>query len=422
MRERREMRAAERSWRRGALCGLSAIAVAACNWDVTNPGPVQDSYLDQPSAHEALVNGASRALSNALGWIAYTGGVAALELQGSGNITQFGVTLLQREGTLSPNEDETDEHWSRAQRARWVAEEAVRRIEGALGEEFGRSALAARALLYVGYANRLLGENMCAAVIDGGGAEPRSVYFDRAHAAFSRAVEIAAAAGDADLSRAAYAGRASVRVWRDDWAGAAADAAEVPVDFEFDAIYSDLEIDQYNRIYWAGANAPFRAATVWSTFYEEYYEQTGDPRVAWSFDPDTPTGDGSDIPFYRQEKYRSRTDPVRLSSGREMRLIEAEKLLRDGDWPGAVSILNGLRGGVGLPAESPGSAEAAWTMLRRERAVELWLEGRQLGDVFRWEQEGAPGTHVQDLTGRDRCFPIGITEVNTNPNIEGPTG
>src|SRR5690606_1932553 len=107
---------------------------------------------------------------------------------GSGNITNHGVTLKQRAGDLAPDQAETDEHWQLAHRARWVAEEAVRRMERAFGTGFDSHATAAQGLLYAGYANRLLGENMCVAVIDGGAAQDRRVHFERAREAFTRAL------------------------------------------------------------------------------------------------------------------------------------------------------------------------------------------------------------------------------------------
>lgn len=403
-----------------AVMGL--MLVTGCDFSVTNPGPVQDEQLNVPAAQLALVNGAGRALSAALAWVAYTSGAAALELQGSGNITNHGVTLKQRAGDLAPDNGETDEHWQRAHTARWVAEESVRRMQEAVGDQFNSSALAAQALLHVGYSNRLLGENMCVAVINGGAAQPRAVHFDRAKAAFTQAMEIAQRADQPNLALAARAGRASVNASLGDWAGAAADAAGIPRSFVYNAIYSDIEIDQYNRIFWAGASQPFRAATVYSTFFADYYTNTQDPRTPWDRLEGFPTGDGSTIPFYRQRKYTDRTDPIRLSSGREMQLIIAESQLRSGAWQEALQIMNSLRADVDLPPLQASGPTEVWNHLRLERAAELWLEGRALWDVSRWEEDAVPGTHFQDLSGRDRCFPIGITEINTNPNISGELG
>ena len=55
-------------------------------------------------------------------------------------------------------------------------------------------------------------------------------------------------------------------------------------------------------------------------------------------------------------------------------------------------------------------------MLGRERGIELWLEGRRLGDLYRLKTGGVPG-QFDDMTGRDLCYPIGLTEMNSNPNL-----
>ncbi len=409
------MRAPGLKW---ALTLLLAIPyTAGCSFDVTNPGPVEDAQLNDPAAQQALVSGAGRLLSAAVGWVAYTGGVAALEVQGSGSITMFGVTLKQRDGDLAPEQAETDEHWQRSQSARWVSEESVNRMREVFGADFSSHTLAAQAWLYAGYSNRLLGENMCAAVIDGGPLQPRTVYFERAKAAFTEAMDVAAAAGEQEMALAARAGRASVNAWLGDWAGVEVDAGTIPQNFVYSIAYSDIEVEQYNRLYWAGASSPFRAATVWSTYFEQYYQDTHDPRTPWTTVDGFPTGDGSNVPFYRQMKYDSRTSPIRLSSGREMQLLLAEARLRADDWPGATTIMNGLRADLSLSAESPANLTETWNLLRRERGAELWLEARSLGDIFRWEEDAVPGAHYQDLSGRDRCFPVGQSELDTNPNL-----
>jgi hypothetical protein len=49
--------------------------------------------------------------------------------------------------------------WGSMHRARWVAESGIVRMKEVLGTAFDASALAARANIYAGISNRLLGEN-----------------------------------------------------------------------------------------------------------------------------------------------------------------------------------------------------------------------------------------------------------------------
>jgi len=398
----------------GALIVASTLS---CDLGVTNPGPVNDSALNDASANDAIVNGMGRSLSLALGYIAYTGGIVAKEIvaAGSNNPALFGVSLKQRAGLLDPGLQETNDHWRFAQQARWVAEDGVRRMRTTLGADFGKSALAAQALVHAGFANRLLGENMCTGVVDGGPAEARTIYFMHAEAEFTEAMTVAGAAGNASLVNAARAGRASVRVWLNNWAGAAADARQVPAGFSYKAIYSSLEQAQYNRIYWANANQPNRSHSVVGTFYESYFKSTGDPRTPWSTNPAFPRGTAN-VLWYFQTKYDKTSSPINLVTSREMRLIIAESLLRSGDWQGAMLEINSLRAEVSVTLWPANNLAEAWTALGRERGIELWLEGRRLGDLFRWQADKVPGT-FDDMTGRDTCFPVGVSESDTNHNL-----
>jgi hypothetical protein len=387
----------------------------ACDTTITNPGPVSDDQLDKEVALPAVVNGMARSLIRALNYIAYTGAGASREIVPSSNGGPFSITLREGQGILDPSTDETNDHWVYAQQARWVAEDGVRRIRATLGERFAGSALAAQALVNVGYANRLLGENMCVGVIDNGPAEPRTIYFDRAQAAFTEAIDIAHRAGDAQLESAARAGRAAARVWLGDWAGAVSDASLVPQAFVYQAHYSTVELDQYNRMYWANANQPYRNYSIIGTFYESYYQDFTDPRTPWKKNPAIPNGI-TNVPWYFQTKFDRRDAPINLATGREMRLIIAESLLQGGDWQGSLAEINQLRSSIGVAPWTATSVNETWAVLRRERGIELWLEGRRAGDLFRWNAAGRPGD-APDTIGRHPCFPIGQTELTTNPNL-----
>lgn len=400
----------------GITIALAVVAAAAgCDTSVTNPGPVSDDQLDNEVALPAVVNGMALALIRALNYVVYTGAAASREIVASSNSPVFGISLRQRDGILDPGIDETNDHWVFAQQARWVAEDGVRRIRATLGDRFAASALAAQALVHVGFANRLLGENMCAAVIDGGPEQPRTIYFDRAQAAFTEAIAVAHAAGDAQLESAARAGRAGVRVWLGDWTGAVGDASLIPHAFVYQAHYSTVDVDQYNRIYWANANQPHRNHSVVGTFYESYYQNFTDPRTPWKKDPAIPNGI-SNVPWYFQTKFTGRNSPINLSTGREMRLIIAESLLQGGEWQASLAEINQLRSSIGVAPWTASGVDETWAALRRERGIELWLEGRRLGDLFRWNAAGRPGD-AADTIGRHSCFPIGQAELTSNPNL-----
>jgi hypothetical protein len=108
-----------------------------------------------------------------------------------------------------------------------------------------------------------------------------------------------------------------------------------------------------------------------------------------------------------------------------MRLIEAEALLRGGDWPGAMNLINQVRTHAGAPTITATDQTDAWRLLKRERGIELWLEARRLGDRRRWAAANTPGAldplevpgTASHLARQDLCFPIALSERETNDNF-----
>lgn len=398
-----------------------ALTLTACDVQVTNPGPIQASFLDNKNALGAIVNGAGRNLAEAMNWTSYTGAAISREIFPAGSTGSFGISVQQQNGKLTV--DEGDTYWNTAQLARWTAEDAVRRTKEILGADAAKSVQVAQALLWAGYANRHLGENFCDGVIDGSAKQPYTVYLDRAEANFTEAIAVATAAGTtgATLVTAATAGRAGVRLLKNNLAGAATDAAGVANTFAYQMSYFITELDQYNRIFWASANQPYRAHTVWNTFYESYRKTTRDPRVPFDSSAaqllgDAAVGSLGRVRWYFQTKYPAQASKINLSTGWEMRLIEAEVKLVANDVAGAMTLVNAHRVALALVPWMATNATEAWVALKRERGIELWLESRRLGDFRRWAALSRPGVS-DDMTGRDLCFVTPKSETDTNKNF-----
>jgi hypothetical protein len=421
------------------LTALLLAAPVACDTSVSNPGPVEDKFLDDRNAAAAMVSGAGRALSQSINWIGYTGAAVTREIHPAGSTGSFGISNRWQTGELGADDSDLDTHWAEGQRARWVAEEALRRLEAAGPPPTGSLQTTAQyynalqlAYLYAGFANRVLGENMCDAVIDGSGKLDNAVYFQRAESLFTKAIAVTGGtpATITNQATAGYAGRAQVRLYLKKYAEAAADAGQVPIAFTYNMPYYNIGDDaQRNRIAWSIGNSPYRAHTEWNTWYYDYSQATHDPRVPITIT--TLQGDAAinccgKVPFYPEAKYTNSASPVRLASGREMRLIEAEVKLRGSDVTGAVASMNLVRTNAGVSTSiTATTSDDAWTALKRERGIELWLEARRLGDMRRWKAEGTPGTldpleqpgTASHLTQQDLCFPISTAERQTNPNI-----
>ena len=413
-----------------ALAALAATS-SACDFKVTNPGPTLDQYLSDSLALAAQVAGVGYTLSNGMNFSVLHSAVAARELFPTGQSGQFGIEPRNWVGFLVTEEQATP--WNSLSRARWLGDQAIIRMQTVLGaERFGRHAVAAQGLIWRGYAYRVLGEAMCVAIIDNGPATPSRDNVVRAESTFTAAIAVGTAAKTPILVNAAYAGRAQARVLLGNWAGATADAAMVPSTFVYQMPYfSNVDEFGYNRTMWSSTDQSFfKATSVWGTWYARYFDATSDPRV--KYQKTALTGAGAfppvgRVPWWPQQKYATRTAGINLATGREMRLIEAEAALRNSDIATAMARLDANRAAGSLPVmERPANLTDAWRLLKRERGIELWLEGRRLGDFRRWQADNAPGAldaleipgPTSYLEGQDLCLPVSRDETNTNPNLK----
>jgi hypothetical protein len=421
---------------------ILAVALAAC--DITNPGPLQDEFLNEPETHSGLVRGAERGLLIGAMRIFFASATVTREIFPGGDTNSHSPRL--QAGALPSNE--MDDYWNPTQQGRWVAEDALRRFEqegvDASEEDYARASIVA------GYANKLLGENFCQVVFDGGSAEDPIVALQRAEEHFTEAISRTTRA---DLLAAAYAGRAQTRVEMGDWSGAVEDAARVPTDFVYELETDPAFVETRNFIAFANLNENYRQFTYHFTYFFDdqgfgfgtgYYTDTGDPRARWTTDPDFPVANAS-LPGFGNVPWSFRPDfpqdaPVPLARGTEMRLYEAEYVLlnQPGNFERAMDLINEVRGhyrsdadGGPLPPLTAGSIEQAGTHLKNERLIDGHLMGRRFLDLRRWSgRDATPGVHywpdwgeltpIFDDEPTATCFPIPDSERDVNSNLPQP--
>jgi hypothetical protein len=444
------------AWRRalpGGLVLASGLVLGACDLNVSNPGMIEGSDLDDPKALSALVAGVTRdyayaAIQPGGGGLLNAGAMLTDELVHNG--TWVGLRGLS-DGMSKDDWVEAQSRWAEASQARWVAEQGIERISGFSGQEGADEDAIQEALATVnmwgGHANRLLGDSFCNAVIDGGPLEEHTVYYTRAVERFTDAIALAEQTGQEDVQLTALGGRAFVRMMQGDWAGAVADAGKIPTDFVFEQVHTESN-GVSNRFYWWGFRR--NETTVWGTPFEAWGlnksdpNSTGDPRVTFDVameDGEVVLGGDDHRPFYRQLKYGSYGDDIAVVKGTEMRLIEAEAaLVQSGEFATVESKINEVRTFHDLPTIEINSVEEAWAALQKERGLELWLEGRRLPDFRRWAQNpgyvvtsvvreeaaGQPAsadpvrnaldTQVMTEIG-DMCLMVSKEERDSNPNI-----
>lgn len=406
---------------RRASVAVSLLAIAGCNFfDVTNPGPIEDENLNNTQAMAGVATGMSFDLSRAMDAVTQEAAIMADELWHGGSYTDEGLYnrgIIRFDGL-------TNTIWGAMQRSRWVAESGIERMKDVLGEDYDKSPLSARANIYAGLSNRLLGETVCEAVIDGGPSEDFKVHFTRADAQFTEAIRIANSLTGAikdSLLRVAYGGRASVRAWQGKWTEAAADAALVPTSYVFVAPFSTNTTDENNDLVFETTTRS--EYTVFNTQWAQ--NPKADARVPWdtvrTSSGALAVGQDGRTTFFRQRKYQNLGSDIPLVKGTEMLMIRAEAALRNNDVAGAMTLINQERAfyntaNAPLPPLTATTTAQAWPILQKERAAVTWLEARRFWDLRRWLTEPPP---IQNnyLANRDKCIPVSQNEVNSNPNL-----
>jgi hypothetical protein len=441
-----------RSHRR-ILLAATALVLGAC--EVTNPGPIEDENLNDPTTHEGLVRGAERRLMDGLIRTAYSSVAMTTREVFPGGDSNSAAPRVQA-GALPEGTGD----WNALQEAYYIANDALRRIgeAGAAASPQNR----AQAEIWAGYAMRVLSENFCQVVILGGPLQDTRVGFERAEKHFTDALTAIATIPAAQsqvaaiLRNQANAGRAQVRLALKNWAGAQTDAASVPITFRLQVTPDPGIEPARNYAGYYNDNTPYRVFTMKHTFFENYFTQTGDPRVPWRTVASIPFS-GSRLTGYTQTAdnrvpwlqlmqeggttHYNPATPMSLARGPEMLLIQAEAILMQNpaNWQQALTLINQARQSyislttrAPLPAYTPNNATDTWTALKTERHIEGFLQAKRLFDIMRWTRDQTPGTHpwpiweplssifvneTQEFSSQGICHVVPNNERTANPNI-----
>jgi len=415
----------------GVLLAALLVSTAACGdlFDIENPGSILDSDLNDANLISVLITGLSSDVSDFVDNTAFDVARLTDEMAGSGSYADTGYFRVG-----DAKQDEVNGIWEQAHEAIWMAELHIARIEELVEPAvFNASDDVARAYVFQGISHRTLGENYCQVVYSErdsenyGSLQPHEVAFDHAVVSFTNALSYGSA-----HATAAHAGLASAYASLGNWSQAVAEAKMVPDDFMFDIFY-DIN-DNANIIY--DETHDRHEMSVFGTYAGMQDPQ--DPRALFTKCEESgsgcTSGNGADgvTTMWRQEMVLSEDDEIPGLSGEEARLIEAEAALRSGDLTEFTTQINRVRAMHGLadiaePAtagalEYPNAYDDGWSILDGERHLTLWLEGRRLWDLHRWDHPFLNGGTVvwSGETRRDSCMPVPSGECRSNPNFTCP--
>ena len=327
-----------------------------------------------------------------------------------------------------------------AQRARFLSDDAAKRLKVILGDSATRDLRVARALAYAGHSYIDLGEMMCTTPIDLGVPKTSEEMFGDAITRFNEAITIAAAAKTNYQSRSpvnpnlvaaadsvryfALVGAARAALNKNDKTAAIGFASQVPAAFEFRAYLHR----QHDR----PAEPDLRAADAGQQCIPPEHPVRGDvadpriPRIAGTTGREAPLS-------HRRPTARSRTrwraEPSRPSCrcawrpGLEAQYIVAEA---QGPTPATLAFVN-LRRAAGQQAPVTLAGDALMAELRDQRSRDFYLDNHRLGDLRRYLKYYSvdlfpkgpyPGsTSGQVYNESISCWPLPTNEITGNPNV-----
>lgn len=385
-------------WR--ALLLLSgAVALGAC----------RESLLDVETPDQITPDAAANAAGANAQRIAAIGNFATFY---AGDVSGSGVGVAIASGLLSDEMESArggTEHldsraqneslfpvtspWSFAGQAQTQLIRAINVVEQFVPASATRTSQVAELYALRGFTYILLGENYCNAVPigDANDTDPstevltNAELFNRAIQMFDQALTTLGTQVDDNIRRLVAVGRGRALLNLNQPTQAAAAVAAVPSTYAYNVTYSTTTI--VNAMYdWMNATLNFAPADREGGVGLDFVS-ANDPRVTvrrGATGTPTPRAGQDGVNHFTQTVHSIPNSPVRLASGVEARLIEAEAMVAAGD-PTYVTKVNEARATrTDLPALAPAVGQAAQLdQVMRERAFWFWGTAHRVGDLRR---------------------------------------
>lgn len=401
---------------RAAASGAAALVLGACDLDVSDPGVIDASTLDP------VVDARTLSMSAQQNFYQTFGGLINATALYSGE-TWTGAVRQQsndigRRAIVDTNIDLNATFWAPLQIVIATNDDVVDALRDT--PDFDSSINVARSSMWAGFALELLGEIFCQGVIAIGPPLTQAETLDSATVRFERAIRIASGLGGAEASKileASRVGLARAYLQKGDYESAAETAATVAASFVANAIYVD---DPQTR--GRTANGVFTTSVGTIQIVAADYRALDDPRVPF-VDAGSNAQDGRNQ-LFRQAKYTTFSDPIRVASELEARYIAAEARLKQGAAEPALALITERREAGGQEPFT-GTGDAILAELMDQRAREFWLEAKHLGDYLRNPSatplvppEGASFYKAeQGNFGPLTCLDVPFVEKANNPNF-----
>lgn len=441
-------RAGASRWRGAALLLAATAGLGGCAniLDVENPNNLIEQELENPASATSLVNGAGGTVARAIGALLGPYSVASDEAYLIGSRDAW--RELQIGQVSNPRNEFTDDAFRYMAQARWMADEAVMRVEGfnQANQLTDRTQLA-RAYLFAAIARIVIGDMFEDYTFSDrresrppvGAANMSDSTYGKAIDYLNKGLVIAQAANNVELQRQILGTRARAKFSRGVWAKlhalrngqplasplvndaeANADAraalALMAADYQFNLTLAndDLAIaGEVSLAYNINQRPELSVDTIVYGVAGSRANPT--PRVKL---PDPVSGQPDPVLANMMREFTASytNQPILITSAREMRLILAEAALAEGNMAAFGEQINAIRELNSLPAWT--GQVPALDLLKHTRRVTFFLQGRRLADMYRFGETSRFWQLTPPSTAIARpgsLLPITCVEIRAHP-------